>query len=253
MLVRNRFPVAAILGALIGTALFGPATAETKPRGAFQFWTLAMSYQTEFCTTHARNPECTGGIAKVKGLTLHGFWPSLNSGAIYEGPLSYARVPISETTIWQLATVMPSADCHIGASYSASDFCLVDHEWEVHGTLSGQAPDFYFQTAKLLADRFRALPGINGLIERHSGRTASAGELKAALALDLPGEPTKLVCEFKNDREQWLVEIEVALDITRYDAFPTPASFHRPFHDYARSTPNGATHYCPTRVPIHIQ
>ena len=238
-------------------ALLLPIAAALAPAAAvmpipFHFWVLAMSYQTEFCAIHQQNPECPGGIAQVKGLTLHGLWPNVDSGAAFEGPIRFKRPAISAATVAALATVMPSARCHIDAPYDADHFCLPDHEWEKHGTLSTLDPERYFQTAKSLADRFRALPAIIGLIATRAGATATASELAAALALDLPGEASKLVCDTKSG-EHWLSEIEVALDFARYDAFPTPASFHTPFPDYVPPHPSDVSPYCPPEGPIRIR
>jgi ribonuclease I len=215
-----------------------------------QFWTLAMTYQPEFCTTHAGDPGCAGDLAASKGFALRGFWPSTRRGPSDVTPIVAiephpAQLPVIPTLlITPLGPNLPQS-CQVGIAYDAGRTCLAHHEFDQADTAADASARPFVQTAALLAERFRSLPGINGLIDRRAGRSVTASQLNG-------GASIRLICDEKAGGA-WLAEIDVALDRNAYDAFPTPVSLHRGPPRFARTAAPGDLRECPTHGPIYLQ
>lgn len=93
--------------------------------GQFDFYLLNLSWSPEFCVMHPSSEEC----ARHPGFVVHGLWPQ-NSDGTYPEHCSDAPGPTNPQAHTDL---MPTAS-------------LVMHEWQTHGTCSGQTADQYFNT-----------------------------------------------------------------------------------------------------------
>jgi ribonuclease T2 len=91
--------------------------------GKFDFYLLNLSWSPEFCATHGGNPQC----AAHPGFIVHGLWANNNDGS-YPYRCGSTAGPANPAAY---ADITPDAS-------------LVQHEWEMHGTCSGFAPDVFF-------------------------------------------------------------------------------------------------------------
>ena len=99
----------------------------TSDQQPFDFYLLNLSWSPEFCATHPTATECSQHLAFV----LHGLWPQNNSGP-FPQHCSNAPGPRDPSTYSDLYP----------------DPGLLRHEWQVHGTCSGLAPDTFFTAAR---------------------------------------------------------------------------------------------------------
>jgi ribonuclease T2 len=93
----------------------------------FDFYLLNLSWSPEFCHSHPNKPECTQHL----GFVLHGLWPQNTIGRYPEhcSDDSGPQNPAAYSDLYP-------------------DPGLLHHEWQVHGTCSGLAPDAFFNLAR---------------------------------------------------------------------------------------------------------
>jgi ribonuclease T2 len=101
---------------------YNPHARQATAPGVFDYYLLNLSWAPAYCASHS-GAECTEHL----GFVVHGFWPENNDGSFPES-CSKAAGP---TNLNQYLDLIPEPS-------------LLTHEWNVHGTCSGLAPDAYF-------------------------------------------------------------------------------------------------------------
>lgn len=170
-----------------------PSAGEPARRLPIGGYTLAISWNPQYCFAHRRDPatrlRCGGG--NRFGFTLHGLWPD-GVGAVW--PQYCAATPLlSAQTIARNLCATPSPQ-------------LLQHEWAKHGTCMGGTPDQYFARSTGLFSRLR-FPDM----DRLSRRPLNAGQLRAAFAAIDPGLRADAIRVTLN-RDGWLEELWLCLD-----------------------------------------
>lgn len=132
-----------VAGFLLLLALVAAAAGNSKHRGSshathgkpgvFDYYLLTLSWEPEFCHSHADTPECQSGH---HGFVVHGLWPQYAQGY----PENCSNAPGLANPA-EMTDIMPDAG-------------LVAHEWNTHGTCSGLDAEGYF---KLLRQAFGSL------------------------------------------------------------------------------------------------
>ncbi len=128
--------VAAFALAALTIAGISPAQAQQRggAAGDFDFYVLALSWSSGFCTVEGdgkNREECAAGSGL--SFTVHGLWPQNERGYPTEcGP--QGRSP-SRAAIDIARDVMPSEG-------------LARYQWRKHGTCSGSSPTDYFRDVK---------------------------------------------------------------------------------------------------------
>jgi len=107
-----------------------PAYADGQP-GKFDYYLLTLSWSPEHCAK-VKNDKLQCGDGAHYGFVVHGLWPQYNKGY----PDSCSMTPaVPEDVVKEVLPIMPSEK-------------LIQHEWEKHGTCSGEKVDGYFGLIK---------------------------------------------------------------------------------------------------------
>jgi ribonuclease T2 len=127
-----------VVSSLLLTSFAIPNTAFAQNRGVpgkFDFYVLTLSWSPDYCAKNGDvdQQQCKSG--KKLGFVLHGLWPQYQKGY----PANCSTEKLSPAVKQQFAGLFPSDK-------------LYSHEWEKHGTCSGQTPAQYLALAKQLKD-----------------------------------------------------------------------------------------------------
>lgn len=118
----------AALALILGLSL--PVYADGRP-GKFDYYLLTLSWSPEHCAeVKSDKVQCDGG--KQYGFVVHGLWPQYDKG--YPDSCSTTSA-VPETVVQEMLPIMPSEN-------------LIRHEWEKHGTCSGEKVGNYFGLIK---------------------------------------------------------------------------------------------------------
>lgn len=117
-------------------------TPTPPPPAKFDYYVLNMSWEPEFCATHAGAIECK----EKRGFVLHGLWPQNNDG-------SYPSNCAHEAGLKNYAAFKDLNP----------DPSLLQHEWEKHGTCSGLSAEAYFEFARKAVKSLSFPPIITSL------------------------------------------------------------------------------------------
>ncbi|MEO6027210.1 MAG: ribonuclease T2 [Candidatus Binatia bacterium] len=188
----------AVLGVLVAASLVGlpsevvagRASSSTEP-GDFDAYVLALSWSPQHCRTHPKergSHEC----GTANGFIVHGLWPQADYGA---NPTAcrHSGGPSNEVVTGML-DLMPSAG-------------LIRHEWQAHGSCSGQSPTHYFRDVRSAYERFTIPPAYRTIRDT---TVTTLGEIERAFIEANPTlKPNRLsvVCDGKALRE-----IRICLD-----------------------------------------
>lgn len=105
------------------------AGAKGRP-GAFDYWSLVLSWSPSFCLTDSgRRDRQQCGPDRAYAFVVHGLWPQYERGWPQHCARKKSWVPRS--VIAEMRQIMPSHS-------------LVIHEWRKHGTCSGLSPQAYY-------------------------------------------------------------------------------------------------------------
>ena len=208
-----------------------------KAEGDFDYYVLALSWQSAFCEDRPNKVECrtqTQDRYDANNFVLHGLWPNkkndpkhtfgycdVSAKVIQQDKSSnWCTLPaldLSETVETDLVKFMPG---------SAS--CLQNHEWYKHGTCAGMSADAYFALSNHLVDLF-ASTRFNQYVAERIGQTVSRRELLDVFSLEFGqenGDFLSLRCnEVKG--KSLLSEIQIVLNkdlgpLTNFgEVFPT--------------------------------
>jgi ribonuclease T2 len=114
----------------------GQALARESRAGAFDYYTLSLSWSPTYCDTEAgSNDRQQCGPGRRFAFVVHGLWPQYESGWPENCDASETWVP--DDAIAKMLSIMPSRK-------------LVIHEWRRHGSCSGLDIDDYFAMTRAL-------------------------------------------------------------------------------------------------------
>lgn len=140
------------------------------PMGRFDFYVLSLSWSATYCDLVGKrrgNAQCEMG--KNPGFVVHGLWPQFERG--YPAFCTPGGRNPSRNAMDVGERVFPDAG-------------LARHEWQKHGTCSGESPAGYFTAAGAARARI-SVPKQLAAPERET--RMSVVEIERAFALANPG------------------------------------------------------------------
>jgi len=147
--------------------------------GRFDFYVLALSWAPEFCASQQENrseDECDP--ARHYGFVVHGLWPQNDDGTY---PVSCtAAIPVANDLVRQVLPFMPERG-------------LIQHEWAVHGTCSGQSPHEYFWQVQRAFENLK-VPGQYQRLAQSTQAAPKEIEQEFAAANGAPADAFRVVC-----------------------------------------------------------
>lgn len=183
----------AVPGTLAAPRADLPTAEQPQRRLPIGGYTLALSWNPQFCRTNARDPsarfQCASG--NRFGFTLHGLWPD-GEGRDWPQYCGAAQL-LDRRILAQNLCATPSVQ-------------LQQHEWAKHGTCMSATPSAYFGTSTRLYGRLR-YPDMDAL----SRQPLTAGRFAQALARANPGIRTDMI-RITAKRDGWLDEVWLCLD-----------------------------------------
>lgn len=184
--------------AMVVSATLVPAGAQDR-RGAaspgeFDFYVLALSWSPSFCETQGersvRSMQCAGD--RLFSFVVHGLWPQFQRGFP-----EYCQVPaprIDNRTVNGMLDIMPAPG-------------LVRHQWEKHGTCSGErSSNAYFERVRQARAKIRIPLEFEGLTQV---RIMTPAEVEDAFVRANPGLTTEMMGVQCDDRR--LREVRICL------------------------------------------
>lgn len=137
----RRLLIAFVVG-LAGLLSIHRAVAEPPSTTGFEFYVLALSWSPTYCERHPEaEDEC--GLGASPGFVLHGLWPQSEQG--YSENCGRSYVPRS----------IVDADRDLYPSVR-----LLLHEWNAHGTCTGETPEVYFEQVRRSRSRVQIPPDL---------------------------------------------------------------------------------------------
>lgn len=199
---------------ILGLSLLAALVTISAPAQAGQA-VLALSWEPEFCYSHASKPECQlspVGYYGATNLVLHGLWP--NSGS-YCG-VSSTYITYDTNSQWNLlpAVVLTASSRTLLNQYMPGTLSYLErHEWIKHGTCSGLSQQAYYDVEIRLAQQFGATR-FNQLIHNAVGGSVYKTDLLAALDTDFGTDAANAVT--LNCTSGYLTEVQFLLDTAVY-------------------------------------
>lgn len=112
--------------------LLGVGVCLAQTPGKFDYYVLALSWSPEYCASEGGARDRLQCVDRRYGFVTHGLWPQYEKGyprrCVSGATLSY-------DTVKRMLDIMPSQ-------------ALVRHEWQTHGTCSGNPPGVYFDLVR---------------------------------------------------------------------------------------------------------
>lgn len=197
-----------------------PADASSSKSTGPQY-ILALSWEPAFCAGQASKPECkaeTPNSYEATHISLHGLWPEPRSKA-YCGadPKDVASDKAHDWAALPAVDISSATTTALDQTMPGTQSMLERHEWLVHGTCSGVAPDAYFGRAAGFAQAVATSP-INALLAGHIGQEVATSDIRAAFDTAFgkgAGDRVRVSCEREGDKSL-ISEITVGLtgDVT---------------------------------------
>jgi ribonuclease T2 len=160
-----RFALRIVLNVCLFAALVNPSLAQGRGQpGQFDFFVLALSWSPSFCAAAAergsdRVPSMQCG-PRPYSFVVHGLWPQYEHGFPQNCQVPAPR--LDHATMASMLDLMPAPG-------------LIFHEWDSHGTCSGQSPRAYFATVRKARAAVQIPPEFTGL-QKPLGVTPGAVE-----------------------------------------------------------------------------
>jgi ribonuclease T2 len=183
----TRLRVIAILFALFSFSVPGLAQdARQNTPGEFDYYVLALSWSPSFCDAAGERAPRQQCGERPYAFVVHGLWPQYEKGFP-----EFCQVPaprLDRNLVSSMLDLMPAPR-------------LVFHEWDRHGTCSGQQPRGYFETVR----KARALVKIPAdYLDVKSHLSVTPDEVEAAFVKANPGlsrEAIAVTCDSRRLRE----------------------------------------------------
>jgi ribonuclease T2 len=182
----KRFPLAAFLLTILGIPGIAVAQSQGTP-GKFDFYVLAMSWSPDYCANKGDRDKQQCGSGKKLGFVLHGLWPQYQKG--YPANCTTEKMP--EAVKQQFPNLFPSPK-------------LYDHEWEKHGTCTGETPLQYLTRSKQVKDSVAIPPAYN---KPSKPFRTTLNDLKKSFANANPGLSADSVAPSCSDSGRFLQEV----------------------------------------------
>ncbi|MEE7626700.1 ribonuclease T2 [Methylobacter sp. Wu8] len=167
-------------------ALSLSAHADGQP-GKFDYYLLTLSWSPEHCAeAPGDKTQCDGG--KHYGFVVHGLWPQYNKGY----PDSCSTAPaVPKAVVQEMLPIMPSEK-------------LIRHEWEKHGTCSGEQVGDYF---KLIKNTFQAIKIPDAFADPSRQVNTSTATIRKQFKDSNPGLQMAVAC-----KGAYLQEVRLCFD-----------------------------------------
>lgn len=195
------------IAALSGTVAFGAlaaphaANAQARPGaapGQFDFFVLALSWSPSFCDAQgersARSMQCAG--ERPFSFVVHGLWPQYTRGFP-----EYCQVPapdLDRRVVNTMLDIMPAPG-------------LVRHQWQKHGTCSGErSPGAYFERVRQARAKVRIPARFERLTET---ATVTPDEIEDAFVQANAGLTREMISVQCDDRRLREVRICIGRDM----------------------------------------
>jgi len=163
-----------------------PAYADGQP-GKFDYYLLTLSWSPEHCA-EAKNDKLQCGGGKQYGFVVHGLWPQYNKGY----PDSCSTTPaVPNAVVQEMLPIMPSEK-------------LVQHEWEKHGTCSGETVGNYFG---LIKNTFQTINIPDAFVNPSRPVNTSVADIRKAFLNSNPSLQMAVACKGK-----YLQEVRLCFD-----------------------------------------
>ncbi|TRW97200.1 ribonuclease T2 family protein [Candidatus Methylobacter oryzae] len=175
---------AAALALAVGSSL--SAQADGQP-GKFDYYLLTLSWSPEHCAK-AKNDKLQCGDGAHYGFVVHGLWPQYDKGY----PDSCSMTPaVPKAVVQEMLPVMPSEK-------------LIQHEWEKHGTCSGETVGNYFG---LIKNTFQTIKIPDAFVNPSRPVNTSAADIRQAFLNSNPNLQMAVAC-----KGQYLQEVRLCFD-----------------------------------------
>jgi ribonuclease T2 len=163
-----------------------PAYADGHP-GKFDYYLLTLSWSPEHCAK-AKSDKLQCGEGKHYGFVVHGLWPQYNKGY----PDSCSMTPaVPKAVVQEMLPIMPSEK-------------LIQHEWEKHGTCSGEKVGDYFG---LIKSAFQTVKIPDAFANPSSQINTSAATIRKQFLNSNPNLQMAVACKGK-----YLQEVRLCFD-----------------------------------------
>lgn len=201
---------------LVVFAFLSSVQAKDYRAGDFDYYILAVSWQSAFCEKHQKKPECqlqTVNDVSAKNFSLHGLWPNQTGDKRHQ--YGYCSVDkqtrqLDKSRRW----------CSLGAAYSDKELitkmpgtlsCLQMHEWIKHGSCTEMPIEKYYALSLDLLDSFNQTK-LAKVVRENIGTEVSKESLLSAWEQEFPEgkKSLRLVCK-KMAGRSYLTEVRVAL------------------------------------------
>ena len=184
--------------------------ARRSDAGGFDYYLLSLTLAPSFCALSAANQsraECrtlTDAAFRQTPLTVHGLWPSRAFAGRRRQPQDCPGV--------ELTALAPELRASL-ARFMPGGPGLARHEWRIHGTCSGLAPDAYFALLVRLAQSADATIGSTLRDDGLLGHGILIGDLLARIGRRDPalGRAVVVSCRSPPGGGVLIEEIRIAL------------------------------------------
>lgn len=167
--------VFALLFLLLATMQSVSAAPREITGAGFRYYVLSLYWLPTLCSESPNADECGGSTRN--GFVVHGLWPVLD----FNSPTRCGGdEELSDSLVDNLRDLLPTRR-------------LVENEWSVHGTCTGQAPQGFFALMRQAFDSVRVPQILGGA----GGQTQSLFQItKAFTNADhgLPAQSVVLIC-----------------------------------------------------------
>jgi len=228
-----RLAVSVLMGHMSSVSLQEPAThlvqAATQ-NDDFDFFLFVRQFGPAFC--ESRSSSCS--VEPFNQFTLHGLWPNY-----YNGYPQYCDSKDEFSTKNLESDTLNQMDCE-WQSLTGTNAGFWDHEWSKHGTCSLSVlptQEEYFAKALELNSQYDLNVAMeeNG-IDLSSGGDVRTQDIEQALEESFGVSGVALRCS-----SNALVEVQMCIDKTTFEAFSCPSSIGSSCSSYADilSSPTG--------------
>ncbi|MDM8561584.1 ribonuclease T2 [Candidatus Parabeggiatoa sp. HSG14] len=165
-------------------------TKVSKEVGKFDYYTLALSWQSAFCESNPKKQECQSQHEKrfdAYHFVLHGLWPNVKGDKRHHYGYCGVSKKLKKKDKKGRWCDMPQLDLskevreHLTQFMPATVSCLQRHEWYKHGICSGLSEDDYFSLSNQLVETF-SKTRFSAYVAKNAGKYVKRKKLLKAFA-----------------------------------------------------------------------